>query len=77
MGGIIKNEFMHKMRRGVFRKTRGKTYVHSFNLNLGPEDKLIGDNYDEGRSVFILAFEGGDIMANNIERICNAYADVG
>ena len=75
MGGIIKNENMHKFRRMVFRITRGKTFVHSFSLNLSAGDKLLDDSYDQGKNCFVLAFQGGTVMDEMIRRSCIAYAE--
>lgn len=76
MGGVIKNENMHAFRRSIFRQTRGKTFVHTFDLDLAPGDQLRGDPFDQGRHTFVLAFQEGHLMEERIRRCCNAYADV-
>lgn len=76
MGGVIKSENIVAFRRSIFRQLRGKTYVHTFEINLAPADQLREDSFDENRYVFILAFQGGNIVEEKIKRICNAYADI-
>jgi hypothetical protein len=76
MGGVIKSENIVAFRRSIFRQLRGKTYVHTFAVNLALGDTLIGDDFDRNRYVFILAFQGGNIIEDKIRRICNAYADI-
>jgi hypothetical protein len=76
MGGVIKAENIQSFRRMIFRQLKGKTYVHTFEIKLSPADKLNGDGFDENRYVFILAFQGGNIIEDKIRRICNAYADI-
>jgi hypothetical protein len=75
MGGIIKNEHMISFRRSIFRQLRGKTYVHTFPILLDAGYQLVGDDFDQNRNVFILAFQGGSMTEERVRRICNAYAD--
>jgi len=46
MGGVIRNEHMNAFRRTIFRQTKGKTFVHTFDINLAPSDQLRDDGFD-------------------------------
>jgi len=46
MGGIIKNENIAAFKRSIFRQTRGKTYVHTYDIALTPGDQLREDDFD-------------------------------
>ena len=47
---------MEQFRRFIVRATRTKAFVHSFALQVSPQDTLINDNYHEKKSIFILVF---------------------
>jgi hypothetical protein len=57
----------------IFRSTRGKAYVHFFDLNLLPEDSQIVGSFDH--VVFIVVFEEGHFMREKVKRICNSFCD--
>ena len=48
-------------------------YVHSFELDLAPEDQIIGDKYDQKKSIFVLAFQEGSVMEEKIRRIVSSF----
>lgn len=57
----------------IFRSTRGKAYVHFFDLNVTSEDATIFGNFDH--VVFIVVFEEGLFMREKVKRICNSLCD--
>lgn len=65
---------MPQFRRMVIRATRCQVYVHSFELNLEPADQLIGDSYDDKKSVYVLAFQEGSVLEDKIRRIVGSFA---
>jgi hypothetical protein len=64
---------MFQFRKLVIRATRCQVFVHAFDLNLSPSDKIIGDDYDKKKSIFILAYQNGSMMEDKIRRICNSF----
>jgi len=73
LGGVIDSEHVAQFKRFIVRATRCQVFVHSFELHLHREDQIIGDNYDERKSIFVLAFQDGSVLEDKIRRICNSF----
>ena len=73
IGGVIPTDQMPQFRRMVIRATRCQVYVHSFELKLEPADQLIGDTYDDKKSVYVLAFQEGSVLEDKIRRIVGSF----
>ena len=75
VGGVIKTDQVPQFRRLVIRATRCQVFVHSFEMNLEPSDKLVSDPYDRNKSIFVLAYQEGSMLDEKIRRICGGYAE--
>ena len=64
---------MPQFRRMIIRATRCQVYVHSFELDLKPADQLIGDTYDNKKSMYVLAFQEGSVLEDKIRRIVGSF----
>lgn len=60
-------------KRLVFRSTRGKAYVHFFDLVVNEADKEHLGSFDH--LVYIVVFEEGPHMRDKIKKICNSVSD--
>ena len=63
------------MKRLILRATRCSAYVYSYDLCVGKENRIIGDKYDERKSVFVLAYVAGGRMQEKIRRISSGFCD--
>jgi hypothetical protein len=57
----------------MIRVTRCQVFVHSFDLYTHAEDQIIGDNYDQKKSIFVLAYQEGSVLSAKILKICNSF----
>lgn len=48
--------------------------VKSFELELPLGDRIIGDNFDEKKHVFVLALQEGSIMEDKVRRLCQSFS---
>jgi len=46
IGGVISTKDLEQFRRLVVRAGKCKIFVHSVDLELADEDRIIGDDYD-------------------------------
>mmetsp|Transcript_2651 Transcript_2651/g.4440 ORF Transcript_2651/g.4440 Transcript_2651/m.4440 type:complete len:175 (-) Transcript_2651:1474-1998(-) len=74
IGGIVSSENLTQFKRLVIRSTRCQVYVHTFEVSLASHDKLVGDNYDSRKHIFVLAFQDGSILEDKIRRVCNSFS---
>ena len=72
-GGTIKRSDQLALNKMIFRSTRGKAYVHFFDINVIAEDLAITGNFDH--KVFIVVFEEGFFMREKVRRICSSVCD--
>jgi len=59
----------------IFRSTRGKAYVHFFNLEISQSDRMINVNDHLDRLVYIVVFEEGRYLKDKIKKICENSTD--
>ena len=74
VGGILPSDQVPAFRRLIIRSTRCQVLVKTFELNLEPSDQLVGDTYDQKKSVFVLAYQEGTSLDDKIKRITGGYA---
>lgn len=63
------------LKRMIFRTTRGKAYVHFFNLDVPLEDRMINVTDHLDKLVYIVVFEEGHYLKDRIRRICQNSSD--
>lgn len=63
------------LKRMIFRTTRGKAYVHFFNLDISLEDRMINVTDHMDRLVYVVVFEDGLYFKERIKKICNNSSD--
>lgn len=72
-GGTLRKSDQMSFNRLIFRSTRGKAYVHFFDLQVNETDR---DNLGTFEHVvFIIVFEEGPHMRDKIKKICNSVSD--
>lgn len=59
----------------IFRSTRGKAYVHFFNLDVPLEDRMINVTDHMDKLVYIIVFEEGYHLKERIKKICQSASD--
>lgn len=59
----------------LFRSTRGKAYVHFFDYEIQPLDRMIHINDHKDKLVYIVVFEEGLYLKEKIKRICQNSTD--
>lgn len=74
-GGVVDSDQVALLKRLILRATRCQAYVYSFDLHIGSENRIIGDKYDQKKSVFILAYVSGGRMQEKVKRISNSFCD--
>lgn len=57
----------------MIRATRCQVFVHSFPLFLEPQDRLIDDNFDSKKSIYVMVYQEGSMIEDRIRRICNSF----
>ena len=61
------------MKRLLFRSTRGKAILNTFDLTIEEEDVLLDeDDANRIRGYFVL-FEDGDVIRRIITRVCKSF----
>lgn len=60
----------------LFRSTRGKAYVHFFDYEIAPQDRLVHINDHNDRLVYIIVFEEGQYLNEKIRKICETSTDI-
>lgn len=56
----------------IFRATRGKAFSYFFNLRIEPGDRMVGNDDDLNKLIYIIAFEEGGFLKDRIQKICAA-----
>lgn len=56
------------------RATRCQVYIHSYQLEIAPSERIIGDPYHEKKSVYIIAYQEGSVIEDKIKRIQNTFS---
>ena len=59
LAGTIDKEEQMRLKKMVYRATRGKAYVEFFAMVIAKGDRLRGINDHENKMVYITTFEGG------------------
>jgi len=57
----------------MIRATRGNVFIYSFDMQVDLEDQIIGDKYDQNKTVFVLAYQEGSSLQDKIRRICSSF----
>jgi hypothetical protein len=57
----------------MFRSTRGKAYVHFFDLDIDQKDWQHLGSFDH--LVYIVVFEEGHYMREKVKKICGSMSD--
>jgi|TARA_B110000285_G_scaffold224618_1_gene281676 hypothetical protein len=74
IGGVISTHDLPSFRRFIIRVTRCQVFVHAFDLHTHAEDQIIGDDYAKKKSIFVLAYQQGNILEKKIEKICSSFS---
>jgi hypothetical protein len=74
IGGVISTHDLASFRRFIIRVTRCQVFVHAFDLHTHTEDQIIGDDYAKKKSIFVLAYQQGNVLEKKIEKICNSFS---
>jgi hypothetical protein len=72
LGGTIKKTEQMALKKMLFRATRGKAYVHFFNVEIQPQDRMRGVNDHNEKLVYIVMFEGCGFIKDKVYRICSS-----
>jgi hypothetical protein len=73
LGGVIDTEHLMQFKRLVIRATKCHVFVYAYELDVPLEDQLVGDDYHNKKSVFILAFQEGSLLQEKVRKICQAF----
>ena len=76
VGGVIDTEYIMQFKKLLIRATRCKVYIHSQEIELRNEDKIIDDPYDKKKSVFVIAFQETAYILDKIDRVCNSFSQL-
>lgn len=76
IGGTIRKTDQLTLKKMLFRTTRGKAYVHFFNLDIPLEDRMINVTDHIEKLVYIVAFEEGTYLKERIKKICQSASDI-
>lgn len=74
IGGVISTHDLASFRRFIIRVTRCQVFVHAFDLKTHPEEEIIGDDYAKKKSIFVLAYQQGNVLEKKIEKICSSFS---
>lgn len=61
------------MKRLIFRATRGKAIMHTFPIELAPDEVIRGDDFHVTKTGYVVIFEDGDKMRRTIERVTGSF----
>jgi len=76
IGGIVSSDHLAQFKRLIIRATRCQVFVHTFEINLPDCDKIVGDNYDERKHLFVLALQEGSILEDKVRRLCAGFSQI-
>ena len=68
MAGVIETLELPRLRRMIFRSTKGKSYVYT------SEVEEAADASRPNMSVYIVVFQDGRQMREKIEKICDSFS---
>ena len=71
IGGTILSTEENTLKRLLFRSTRGKAMLHTFDIQIDKRDELLNDKIETWRGYFVL-FEDGP-MRRPITRVCKSF----
>ena len=72
-GGTVSKDSIHALRRILFRSTRGRAIVNSFDLIVKEADILQGDTYHLDRTGYTVMVEDNAIIRRVVERVCQSF----
>lgn len=78
IGGSVKQTEVQMLKKLIFRGTRGKALVHTFDLNLDISDVLNNKSFNfESFEGYMIIFDDTTGIGATISKICNSFqADV-
>ena len=68
MAGVTETLDLPRLRRMIFRSTKGKSYVYTSEVDDA------GDPSRPNMSVYIVVFQDGRQMGEKIEKICDSFS---
>lgn len=75
IAGVINQEDIGRLRRLIFRQTKGKSFIH---IEECRKDEKITDSEEDYmknlKSVYIIVFWEGENIRNRIERVCDSFS---
>lgn len=73
-GGVIRAEEVQTLKRLLFRASRGKVLLTTFDMEVDPEDQVRGENFHLTMVGYIIMFEQSKPMQNIVERVCQSFS---
>ena len=69
VAGAVEQTEIHRMRRLVFRATKGKSYMYTQELEPDADDTSLAK-----KSVYIIVFWDGSVIRDKIYKICDCFS---
>jgi len=73
LGGTLDAKEGITLKRLLFRSTRGRAILTTFELNVAEEDVLRGDSYHKNQIGYVVLFEDFGQMRKIVERVCQSF----
>jgi hypothetical protein len=73
VAGVVAQEEVARLRRLIFRATKGKSYMHIESYQVDESDDDEEDECPEVRSVYIIMFLDGQSIKERIKKICDSF----
>ena len=71
VAGVCEQQDLDRLRRLVFRSTKGKSYVHTQNYDHVPE---LAAHLQKTRTIYIIMFWDQGTIRDRIKKICDSFA---
>ena len=76
IGGVVDSAQIPQLRKFIIRATRCQAYVKTFDCEVPLQDQLVGDDYDQKKSIYVIVCQNANIMEDKIRRICQSFSGV-
>lgn len=71
-GGVVDQRDILTLKKLLFRSTRGRAILSTFELRVDPEDIIRGEDFHKTLVGYLVMFEGGPLH-RIVERICQSF----
>ena len=75
IGGVVNTNLIPQLRKLIIRATRCQAYVKTFDCDVAPQDQLVGDSYNDQKSLFVIVCQNAGVMEDKIRRICHSLGE--